>query len=78
MAKITTVVVTCDRCGKEQFETPLWMGWSRINILKRNCRKITFSNVPWDSDWRFHSEIELCNECLESMREWFEEGRHED
>lgn len=77
MAKRTTVTVTCDRCGREQVETPLWTGWTMLRILKRNSRKLIFSRITWDSDWRFNSEIELCDDCLKSMRMWFAEGAKE-
>lgn len=56
------VKITCDRCGKE---IPDWFSKS-FYIFKNNRKLIMMRDTN-----RGQSEMDLCKDCYESLREWY-------
>jgi hypothetical protein len=74
MARIVNEIVICDRCKKEQNVSPLVTGLPIVKIMERTCRKLIIKSPYYDDGWKFRSELELCSDCLKSLRNWFDDG----
>lgn len=62
-------VYICDRCGKKKVKTK-----DISNEVTFNVRKIIVDHAAWisvHSKTGYEINIDLCQECLESFRDWF-------
>lgn len=65
--KQTTYI--CDRCGKEKVKNE-----ETANEVTFNVQKIKVDHAAWiaiHSKTGYKMNLDLCQECLESFRDWF-------
>lgn len=72
--KQTTYI--CDRCGKKKIRTK-----ETPNEVTINVRKVQVEHAAWisiHSKTGYEIATDLCQECLESLRDWFGNNQSED
>lgn len=70
----------CDRCGKVENPEPLMLKINDIkgfaqqlnDIIQKACTQIVIGNPPVYKISIDEKELDLCEECRQELREWFE------